>query len=119
MFYIWVLLVLFIGLWLIVRKGEYIGEVSVGKVVEFSYHQSYLNKYTHIKTDKHVICCGYIHQMNIGDELILKRYKYGKTVFNKDRKSFESGVDMINNLNSLKDFVAMASKKEEPDKEES
>lgn len=117
MFYIWLLLVLFIGLWIIVRKGEYVGEVSVGKVVEFSYHQSFINNYTHIKTDKHVICCGYIPQMNIGDELVLKRYKYGKTVFNKDCKSFESGVDMINNLNSLKDFVALTSRKEDTDKE--
>lgn len=119
MFYMWLSFVLIIGLFFIIRKGEYIGEVSVGKVVEFSYHQSFINNYTHIKTDKHVLCCGYIPQMNIGDEIVLKRYKYGKTVFNKDRNSFESGVDMINNLNSLKDFVSMTTKKEDIDNKES
>lgn len=105
MFYFWVFVVLFLGLWVIMRKGEYVGEISVGRVVEFSYSQSFLINYTHIKTDKHVICCSYMPKLNIGDELVLKRYKCVKTVYNKDVKSFECGVDMINNLSTLKDFA--------------
>lgn len=95
---------MFVAIYFIFRKGSYVGEVSVGKITDFSYSQSFFINYTHIKTEKHVMLISNMQSIDVGDELVYVRHKHRGFIVNKTKKSFKHGVDTINNLNTLKDF---------------
>ena len=95
---------MFVAIYFIFRKGSYVGEVSLGRVTEFSYSQSFFINYTHIKTEKHVMLISNMRYIDVGDELVYVRHQHRGFIVNKTKKSFKHGVDTINNLNTLKDF---------------
>lgn len=104
----WILIIVFV--YFLFRRGKYIGQIDLGKVTEFNYSQSCLVNYTNLKTEKHVISMSFMSNIDVGDELEYVRYKHRGFIVNKTKKSSKHGVDMINHLSTLKDFLNMKSK---------
>lgn len=117
MFYLFVILSLCVFLYFQIRTGDKIGEISIGKVVDFEYGYYFLSKRIVIKTELtkedgtveyYSVYCSSMSYISRGDEIVYERYKYkglARNISNDKQKRFGQGVDCINNIQSISAFL--------------
>jgi len=117
MFYSLVILSVVAFLYFQIRTGDKIGEVSIGKVVDFEYGYYFLSKTITIKTELtkedgtveyYCVYCSSMNYISRGDEIVYERYKYkglARNISNDKQKRFGQGVDCINNIQSISAFL--------------
>lgn len=117
MFYLFVILSLGVFFYFQIRTGDKIGEVSIGKVVDFEYGYYFLSKRIVIKTELtkedgtveyYSVYCSSMSYISRGDEIVYERYKYkglARNISNDKQKRFGQGVDCINNIQSISAFL--------------